>query len=150
MGDLLAPWHLFVLFFVFGILFLIPSIFYLLTLQNALNRCAPQSRTMEPAMVWLLLIPFFNLVWNFFVVMALAQSLRNEYARRGIPNLDPLPGQSIGIAMSICACCVIVPFVNFLVGLAHLVFWIIYWVKIAEYSRRLDFPQIAAPYPPLA
>ena len=36
---------------------LIPLIFYLLTLQKALNSCAPENRAMQPAMVWLMLIP---------------------------------------------------------------------------------------------
>ena len=46
MGDFLQPWHLMVIFFFFGIFFLIPAIFYILTLQKALNQCAPVSRTM--------------------------------------------------------------------------------------------------------
>src|SRR5579863_6262009 len=90
------------LFFFCGILFLIPAIFYLLTLQNALAKCAPVARTMEPGMVWLCIIPLFSVIWNFFVVMALAKSLGNEFRRRGIPYPDPLPGQSIGMAMCIC------------------------------------------------
>ncbi len=40
--------------------FLIPWIFYLLTLSKALNRCSPANRSMSPGQVWLLLIPLFN------------------------------------------------------------------------------------------
>jgi hypothetical protein len=36
---------------------LLPAIFFLLTLQRALGRCSPESRTMEPGEVWLLLYP---------------------------------------------------------------------------------------------
>ncbi|MGD0859520.1 MAG: hypothetical protein ABR912_09395 [Terracidiphilus sp.] len=148
MSDLLQPWHILVLFFVFGVFFLVPAIFYLLTLQNVLNKCAPTSRAMEPGMVWLLLVPLFNLVWNFFVVMSIAKSVSNEYARRGQPSPEPAPGQPLGLAMSICACCCIIPFLSIFAGLANLVLWIVYWVKIAEYSRNLDLPQIAVPVPP--
>ena len=67
-------------------IFLVPAIFYLLTLQKALNRCSPESRAMQPGMVWLLLIPLFNLVWQFFVVINIAKSLvpsfRNEAFRK--------------------------------------------------------------------
>ncbi|MFZ0301610.1 MAG: hypothetical protein WAL75_02950 [Terracidiphilus sp.] len=147
MGELLQPMHLFVIFIIFG-LFLIPAIIYLLTLQNALGKCPPVSRTMDPAMVWLLLIPLFHLIWHFFVVMALAKSIGNEYRRRGIPCPDPLPGQSIGIAMCICGCFSIIPIINFLAGPAELVLWIMYWVKIAEFSRLLDLPPVAIPAPP--
>ncbi len=148
MGMLFHPVHLMLFFFV-GILFLIPAIFYLITLQNALGKCAPGSRTMEPAMVWLLLIPLFSLIWAFLVVMALAKSLGNEFRRRGIPCPDPLPGQNIGMAMCICSCCGIIPIINLLAGPAAFVLWIVYWVKIAEYSRALDVPVAAYP-PPVA
>jgi hypothetical protein len=136
------------LFSLVGILFLIPAIFYLLTLQNALSKCAPTSRTMEPALVWLLVIPLFSLIWGFFVVMALARSLGNEYRRRGIPYPDPLPGQTIGMAMCICGCCGIIPIVDLLAGPAAFVLWIVYWVKIAEFSRMLDSSPVAIPAPP--
>lgn len=149
MGDLLQPWHIMVLMFIFGFFFLVPAIFYILTLQGALNRCSPVSRTMEPGMVWLLLVPFLNLIWNFFVVMGLARSLANEYARRGIPSPDPSPGQSIGIAMSVCNCCCIIPVLGVLAGLASVVLWVVYWAKVAEFSRMLDIQQYAAPIAPL-
>jgi len=146
MGETLQPWHILVLGFVFSVFLLIPAIFYLLTVQKALTRCSPASRTMEPGMVWLCLIPLFHLIWNFFVVMALGNSLGNEYARRGIPRPEMLPGQNIGLAMSICLCCTIVPIVNLLAGPAALVLWIIYWIKIANYSAMLgDFQPMAAP-----
>ncbi len=149
MGDLFQPWHLMLLGLIGACVF-VPVIFFLVTLQNALNKCAPASRAMGPGLVWLLLIPFFNLIWNFFVVMGTAKSLANEYARRGIPSPEPAPGQPIGLAMSICACCGIIPRLGKLAELASLVLWIVYWVKIAEYSRNLDMPQIGIPTPPSA
>ncbi len=148
MGDTFQPWHLMILSAFFCAVLLVPAIFFLLTLSSTLSKCAPGFRTMEPGMVWLLLVPFFSLIWNFFVVMAVAKSLANEYARRGIPSPEPLPGQRIGIAMCVCVCCCIVPLLGFLVGLASLLLWIMYWVKIAEFSRLLDLPYPAIPIPP--
>jgi len=148
MGDLLQPTHLIVIGYFFCIVFIIPAIFFLLTLQNALTKCPPGSRTMEPGMVWLLLIPIFHLIWQFFVVMALGKSLGNEFRRRGIPCLEPLPGQSIGMAMCICGCCAIIPIINLLAAPAALVLWIIYWMKIAEFSRALDVPVALYTPPP--
>jgi hypothetical protein len=149
MGDLFQPVHLLVLLFFFGI-FLIPAILYMLTLQNALSKCDPSVRKMDPGMVWLLLIPLFNLVWNFFVVTGIGQSLGAEFRRRGISSQEPCPAQSIGMAMAICQCCCIIPLLNVLAGLAYLVLWIVYWVKVAEFSRMLDQPQaVIAPQPHL-
>jgi len=147
MGDLFQPTHLLIIFFVLA-LFIVPVIFFLLTLQHALSKCAAASRTMEPGMVWLFLIPLLGLIWSFFVVMGLGKSLANEYARRGIPSEEPAPGQPIGIAMSVCNCCCWVPILGALAGIAGLVLWVVYWVKIAEFSRKLDQPQFAMPAPP--
>lgn len=116
------------------------AIFYILTLSRALEKCAPQSRTMQPGMVWLLLVPLFNLVWQFFVVMAMSNSLGNEFRARGVVNAPPEPGKQLGLGMSVCAVCAIIPFVGVLAGLANLVLWIMYWVKMAEFSRMLDLP----------
>jgi hypothetical protein len=61
---------------------------------------------------------------------------------------DPAPGQSIGMAMCICCVCGIIPLLGIFAGLAYLVLWIMYWVKISEYSRILSespAPITAAP-----
>ncbi len=138
MGELLQPWHLIVLFFIFLPLFLLPAIFYILTLSRALTKCSPAFVTIEPGMLWLLLVPFVNLVWHFFVVLGMAKSLGNEFRARNIQGVEPEPGQPIGIAMCVCGACGIIPVLGLLAGLAYLVLWIVYWAKIAEYSRMLD------------
>lgn len=106
---------------------IVPTIFYLLTLQKALNRCSPENRAMNPPMVWLMLIPFFNLVWQFIVVLNLAKSLGAEFQKRGIPE-DANPGQTIGLIMCVS---------SLLCGPIYFIPWIIYWVKIAGYSGKL-------------
>lgn len=149
MGDLFQPWHLMVLSAIFSLIFgaflILPAIFYILTLQNTLKKCAPASRTLDPGMVWLYIVPVVNIVFHFFIVFAMANSLRNEFTRRGIPLPEPEPGQPIGLAMCISACCCIIPILGFLAALAHLTFWIIYWARIAEYSRALEQPRMTTP-----
>jgi hypothetical protein len=120
------------------------GIAYIAFLSGVLRKCAPSSRTMQPGMVWLLLLPLFNLVWNFLVVIALADSLGNEFRLRNLQTDDPKPGKSIGIAMAVCGACGIVPFLNILALPVQFVLWIVYWVKIAGYSRQLDYPLIPA------
>ena len=118
---------------------LIPAIFYILTLQKSLNRCSPENRAMAPGMVWLLLIPLFNLVWHFFVVINIAKSLGAEFQKRGIAE-ELEPGKKIGLIMCILACCGIVPLLGILCSLGAFVCWIIYWIKIAGFSSKLAAP----------
>jgi hypothetical protein len=123
-------------------IFLVPAIFYLLTLQKTLNRCSPENRAMAPGMVWLMLIPLFNIVWNFFVVINVAKSLGAEFQKRGITE-EANPGQKLGMIMCILTVCGIIPILGILCSLGALVCWIIYWVKVAGFSAKIAAPAAA-------
>ena len=155
------------------LLWMVLGILYILTLFNTLRKCSVPSRTMRPGMVWLMLIPLFNMIWQFFVVQGLAQSVGHEFQARRIQNAEPRPGMPVGIAMCVCTAGAIFPilvaslvfmvdpggdttdfpswalpvlfliFIGLLSALAHLVLWIIYWSKIASCSRILDRNLIA-------
>lgn len=131
---------------VFGLAFLavilVAAIFYILTLSRALQKCSPASRTMEPNMVWLLLIPLFNIVWSFLVVIALGKSLGNEFRLRNLPSPGPDPGRGIGLAMCVCGACGIIPLIGLIPSFIGFVLWIVYWIKISEFSRMLDNPPL--------
>jgi hypothetical protein len=116
---------------------LIPMVFYILTLQKALNKCAPENRAMQPGMIWLLLVPLVNLVWSFFVVLNMAKSLGAEFQKRGMAE-EPEPGKKLGLIMCVLFCCGIIPLLGALCSLGGLVCWILYWLKIVEFSKKLD------------
>ena len=136
-------------FLVVLVIALIPYIFYLITLQNCLKKIQPHNRKMEPGLVWLMLIPLFNLVWNFIMVGHIADSLRDEFRERGITSQEQRPAYGIGLANSICSACGIVPILNYLAGLGNLVLWIIYWVQINKYSQQLGQLTYAGGHQPL-
>ena len=123
------------IFIIFAIV-LIPAILFLLTLQRALERCSPECRTTSPGTVWLMLIPLFNIVWQFLLVIRIAESLENEFKKRNMPR-EPKPGQSIGLAVCILSVCSIIPLLGFLTAIAAFVCWILYWVKISGFSNDL-------------
>ena len=127
--------ELIIILAILGVVF-IPTIFYVLTLQKALFRCSLDNRTMAPGLVWLLLIPIFNLVWHFFIVLNMANSLEKELEQRGIPIISK-PGKSIGLATCILSVLSFIPIAGILLGIAAFVCWVIYWVKIADYSSQI-------------
>jgi hypothetical protein len=94
--------------------------------------------------VWLLLIPGFNLVWQFIVVSNVAKSLGNEFRSRNIQR-EPEPGKSIGLAFCILSVCCIIPFLGFLTAIGALICWIMYWMKVANYSSELAFSEVRNP-----
>ena len=122
------------------------EIFFLLTMQKALNRCSPANRTMEPGMVWLSLIPLFGMVWSFFVVLKTSESLDAEIKHRNIPGIERNPGRGVGLASCILSAWVSlvgwIPYVglflSFLPGLAGVVCWIVYWVRISRIAGLLE------------
>jgi hypothetical protein len=122
----------------FGVFFvtLLPTIFYLFTLHRALNKCSVESRTMTPGLVWLQLIPVFDLFWQFYVVVQVGKTLGNEFRKRGIPA-EQNPGQSIGLAMCIFELCGAVPVVGIPAAIVGFILWIFYWIKIHDYSVKL-------------
>ena len=142
MSDLLQPWHIIILLFVAGLL-LLPLILYIQTLIRALNKCSITSRSIEPAMMWLLVVPVVNLVWHFFVVNGMTKSMPTEFKARNLPTTHEMIGNTIGLAMCICGACRIIPFVGFVAWPVGLILWILYWTKIAACSRLLD--QLPAP-----
>jgi hypothetical protein len=128
------------------IISIVVGIFYCLTLQRALSRCSPQNRTLSPGLVWLYLIPIFNLVWHFFIVINLSKSLHAEFVSRNIVE-EANPGQGVGLATCILNLTSWIPYLGYITGIAGFVCWIIYWVKIAGFSNKIALPY-AAPVPP--
>ena len=119
------------IFIVLVPILLIPGIFFLLTLQNTLKAISPENRMMPPSNVWLMFIPLFNIVWQFIMVDKIAQSITAECARLNIRTNDAKPTYNIGLAWNICN---IITFIPFIGGLASLVTFILYWVKVNEYK----------------
>jgi len=118
---------------------------FLMTLSRCLARCARRNRTIEPGQVWLNLIPLFNLYWMYVTVTKVAESLENEFRDRGLHRKGETYARGIGLGYWGCMIGTqiigIIPFVNMvspLLAAAVAVLWILYWVKIAGYAKRLD------------
>ncbi|MBI5393896.1 MAG: hypothetical protein HZA91_01225 [Verrucomicrobia bacterium] len=105
-------------------------------LFDCCKRIPAQFRKQEPGMVWLLLIPLFNIVWVFFVFPRLSDSLKAYFDSVGKTGVGDC-GRQIGFIYAICAVCGMIPFVNCLAGPAALVLLIIYLVKITGLKGQL-------------
>lgn len=121
--------------FLLGVLML-PKIFYMLMLQRTLDNCAHENRTMSSGLVWLLLIPMVDLLWHFYVVKNIAESLGREFRQRGLA-IEPNPGRDLGYTMGALNIAVIMPIIGIFAGIGGFVCWIMYWIKVSGFSKRL-------------
>ena len=68
-------------------------------LQRTLNCVAKERRTISPWLVWVMLIPFLNLILQFFIVAEISDSLRAEFTHRKSEIKEDRPGYDIGLLM---------------------------------------------------
>lgn len=121
----------------FLVIAIVIGILYLLTLQNLLYKVSPQNRTAAPGDVWLLIIPFFNLIYAFILYPKISESVEKEYSTRGLAKQDDF-GKSLGLLMPVLSLCAFVPVLGFLAGFANLIIWIIFWSKMVGYKSQLS------------
>lgn len=121
---------------VFFLVFLVIFIFFLLSLQKALNLTGEENREMSPGLVWLNLIPIFNLGWMVYTVIKVSEAINKKHLAHNV--VDPSQGSKmIGLLYAIAIICSIIPFIGGLFGLAGLVLFIIYWINIANYNKAM-------------
>ncbi len=115
----------------------VPLVFYLRTIQNTLLEVSVEHRRMKPNLVWLQLIPFFGFIWQFIIVVKVADSLRIQFYYSKISLEEYQPGQGLGIGACIMFCVSIIPLIGFFTFFAAVVCWILYWIKINNYRKKL-------------
>lgn len=87
-------------------------------------------------MSFLLLVPLFSLIWQFFVYPKISESLKSYYAQsESRPSGDM--GASLALTICICSLVSFVPFIGHYAALAAFVVMIIFFVRVFELSRNL-------------
>ncbi|HEY0054191.1 MAG TPA: hypothetical protein VGB63_02445 [Pedobacter sp.] len=141
MPDLLNPLNLFALAFEV----LIKSLFVLAIIKT-LDEISQKNRKITPALVWLLVIPGFNVLWNFYVAIRLSQSLKIELDERNF-EVKGQPTLIIGIAYAaISSSALFIPppkdiqnsLVYGVIGIAAIITFAQYWMKIIWYKKVLQ------------
>ncbi|SFC01535.1 hypothetical protein SAMN05421747_10396 [Parapedobacter composti] len=113
--------------------------FYANTIRKTLLLIAPENRLMTPRMAWLVIIPIFNIYWNFEVASRMADSLTNEFYDRKIAE-EENPGRATGrwyAWLFLASNIPLSPFIVFLSALGSLAYFIVYWVKINNFRNLL-------------
>lgn len=94
---------------------------------------------MTPNQAWLLVIPFFNIYWNFSVASRLADSLTNEFYDRKIAE-EENPGRIAGMWYAWLFLLSSIPLPAFILvtmGLLSIIYFVGYWVKVNNFRNLL-------------
>ncbi len=104
--------------------------------QKLYDAVPAANRELSPTnKVWLLMIPCFNLYWNFQVFPGLGRSIRAAMTDKGVELDDNL--EKFGLWYSIASCCCIIPCVNYVAGPTALVLLVLFLVKGYEQKKSL-------------
>jgi hypothetical protein len=144
MGSFSA-WH-WLIVLLLAALVLLPGALYILTLQRAMEAVDPELRPMAPGLVWLLVIPLFNMIWLFFVVVHLKTGYERMQAN-GRLVAPTSAGFGVGIAMGVTWALCLIPFLNLLVAIPSLVLWILHWVQVSGARKLVKGGEIAPAAP---
>jgi len=121
---------------------------YFLLLHRTMDKVALAQRPVPGWTIWLSYIPVAGPIWSVVFAVMLSSSIKKDFLLAGRPDHKDgaLP---FAIGMAVALLCAFIPFVNLIGGPAYLVLWIIYWVKIAEISKRMPvIPVVSTAIPP--
>ena len=106
-------------------------------ISNWLKEVPEEDRVMSPGQVWLLLIPFFSLYWQFRVYMLdIPQSFKNYFERQGNQEVGDC-GKTMGMWLCICAISGLIPIIGSIVGMGTMVLLILWMVKIHQLKNKI-------------
>jgi hypothetical protein len=105
-------------------------------LDQCYRRIPQQFRKQEPGMVWLLLIPCFSIIWNFFVYPPLSRSFKAYFDSINRTDVGDCQ-EGIGLAYSVCVTISIIPFLGCLTGIPALVLLIIFLIKTNDLKNQI-------------
>jgi hypothetical protein len=139
------------------VIYLVVYILFLLNLHRTLAEVAERNRELSPGLVWLSLIPLFNIVWNIIMVAKIANSLKNEFSDRGWSTQNEGFARTTGmiwawggvasVVLSIIQngaqfadarpIAMVLGLLSCPLSLAIFICWIMFWVQTHGYKVRL-------------
>ena len=121
-----------------GVAFFIAIAFYCRSLQRTLEMIQPQNRTRNPKSVWYMYLMPFNFIEDFFIVIDISNSLKEEMkSNEELIKFGDF-GLVLGIGWSVAQLFSFIPNIaGQLAGLIGIVLWIIHWVLIEKINKVL-------------
>lgn len=122
---------------VVGVIFLlILSAIVCFFTSQMVKRIPAEHRQIEPGMVWLLMIPCFSLIWNFFVFPKIAKSFQSYFNSVNVMDVGDCAAQ-LSLIYCIVSITSFIPVIGGIMALAALVLLILVLVKFNDLKNRI-------------
>lgn len=118
--------------------FLLAIALYCVTLQRLLERAAPENRAMAPRGVWLMFVPFYNIIEDFFIIRGVTETLRREAATNPALAGTRSFGAFSGYGWCVAQVLALIP--NSLgegAALVALLLWLWHWGTVWRIARQM-------------
>lgn len=116
---------------------LLPVYLFAITVKKTILLIAPENRKVKPEAGFWLLVPVYNLAWQFILFAHLADSLAAEYRSRSLELKEDRPLYFTGLMAGVISFAALIPAIAALASTVSLVLYIIYWIKLAEIKKAL-------------
>lgn len=113
---------------------LIPQVISIFVYHRVLGALPSERRLISAQSTFLLLIPFFSTVYEFYVVLRLSRSLQDYFAIVEEPKMGGC-GRILGISFCLCNAGALIPAVGMVLGVLGLLLWIVYMMTILELRK---------------
>ena len=121
-----------------------------LFLSSCFKRIPEEHRKLRPGMVWLLMIPCFNIVWNFFVYPALSASYTAAFESEGSHSHGDC-GRRLALVYCILVTLAVVlswvpclGIMSCFISPASLIVWIMLLVKASSLKSQISDTRVVA------
>lgn len=137
--------------------------FFCYSITKILDHISYENRSIQPKMIWLLLIPGFNWIWNFVVATKLSLSIKKEMEARDF-DISGKPTFMQGILYAIISVISVIPSIVIrlsaktpeeminatkaipenlsivieVIGIIQIILFITYWSRISWYRNILE------------
>jgi len=112
------------------------SLFICWLLYGCFEAVPEKYRALSPGQVWLLMIPLFNIIWNFWVFPGLSKSYQAYFDSVGDTSVGDCYAQ-VAQWLSICGAVCFVPCLGGFAGMGYLVLLIIYLIRAIELKNKI-------------
>ncbi len=123
--------------------FIVGVALYCRSLQKCLSLVQPSCQAMKPKMVWLMFVPFYNIVEDFFIIQNVTRSLEQEaQINERLKDMNNF-GRVSGFAWCIAQVASLFPSsIGEGASFIALTFWVAHWRLIAKVNNLLTIDSL--------